>query len=140
MSPCSDLDLENSKSTFLHDTSTNKDASQNQVWKQNVWWSRRYHLDKHQILTLRCDLDPESRNPFFFHSSLANDDISSDQVWLPRNQQLKKYNVKSHSLIIWVLAVILTFKTANQCFCMTPWLIMMHHNTKFGNNVWWFRR
>ena len=26
---------------------THNDASQYQVWKQNVWWFRRYHLDKH---------------------------------------------------------------------------------------------
>ena len=38
-------------------------------------------------------------------------------------------------MIIWTLAVTLTLKIANQPFCTTLWLIMMLHNTKFGNEM-----
>ena len=31
----------------LHDTLTHNDASHYQIWKQNLWWFRRYHPDKH---------------------------------------------------------------------------------------------
>ena len=34
---------------------------------------------------------------------------------------------------MWALAVTLTLKIANRSFCMTVWLIMVHHKTKFGN-------
>ena len=105
---CSDLD--NSKSIFLHDTPTHNDASQYQVWKQNVWWLRRYHLEKHNgetwtfwpfavALTLNAVI-----LSFFFlffpHDTLAYDDVSSDQVWLPRNQQFRRYSRKSNILNI----------------------------------------
>ena len=36
---------------------------------------------------------------------------------------------------MWTLAVTLTLKTANQPFCITLWLMMMNHNTKFGNKM-----
>ena len=47
----------------------------------------------------------------------------------------KRYSRNCHILITWALAVTLTLKIANQSFCMTLWLIMMHHNTKFGNKM-----
>ena len=46
------------------------DASQYQVWKQNAWWFRRYHLNKNLHFDLHCDLDPECSNPIFFHRKL----------------------------------------------------------------------
>ena len=52
--------------------------------------------------------------------------------------------LESHILIIWLLTVALTLKTANQAFWMTIWLMMMHCHTKFGSkrfsssedNIW----
>ena len=41
--------------------------------------------------------------------------------------------LKSNILIILSITVTLTFKTANQSFWKTIWLIMMHHHTKFGS-------
>ena len=41
----------------------------------------------------------------------------------------------SHILIIRALAVTLTLKIANDFFGMTLQLIMMHHNTEFGNKM-----
>ena len=41
--------------------------------------------------------------------------------------------VESHVLIVWTITMLLSLKTANQPFCMTLWLIMMHHHIKFGN-------
>ena len=38
-------------------------------------------------------------------------------------------------MIILTLAVTLTLKISNQPFCKTLWLMMMHHNTKFGNKM-----
>ena len=43
--------------------------------------------------------------------------------------------------IIRALAVTLTWKITSHSFCMTLWLMMMHHNTKFSNKVFGsFRR
>ena len=70
MSSCCDLDLENSMSNFLHDTSTHNDAPQYQIWKQNVWWLEDIMWTNINVLTLCCDLDPECSNPFFFHREL----------------------------------------------------------------------
>ena len=38
-------------------------------------------------------------------------------------------------LIIRALAMTSTLKIANDLFCMTLQLIMMHHNTEFGNKI-----
>ena len=69
----------------------------------------------------------------FSQDTLAYDNVSSDQVWLPRNQQFRKYRRKNYILIIWALNVTLTLKIATNKICMTLWLIMLHHYTKFGN-------
>ena len=47
------------------------------------------------------------------------------------------YSRNCHILIIWALAVTLTLtlKIANWSFCMTLWLMIMHNNTKFGNQL-----
>ena len=44
-------------------------------------------------------------------------------------------NRNCNILIIWALAITLTLKIANQSFCMTLRLMMMHHNIKFGNKL-----
>ena len=102
MSPCCDLDLENSKPIFLHDTQAHDDASQYQLWFKNVWRFRRYHLDKHWHFGPSLWPWPWNSHPIFSQNTLAFDDVSSDQVWLPRNQQFRRYSRKSHVLIKWV--------------------------------------
>ena len=54
--------------------------------------------------------------------------------------------LESHILIISSFTVTMTLKTANQSFWKTIWLILTHHNTKFGtkkfcnleNIIWTF--
>ena len=50
-------------------------------------------------------------------------------------QQFRRYSRNCHILIIWALAMTLTLKIANQSFCMTLRLMMMHQNTVFGNKM-----
>ena len=48
ISPHCDFDIEDSEPFFfLHDTSPHDNTPSHKVWKQNAWWFRRYHLDKH---------------------------------------------------------------------------------------------
>ena len=47
MCPHCDLELEDSKPIFLHDTLANDDASPYQVWLQQVQQLRRYCPDEH---------------------------------------------------------------------------------------------
>ena len=84
------------------------------------------------IFYLCCDLD---LNPIFPQDTPAYDAVLSNQVWLQRNQHFRRYSRNSHILIISELAVTLTLKTVNQFFCVTLWLMIMHHNTKFGNKM-----
>ena len=101
MSSCSDLDFENNKSIFLHDTPTHNDASQHQVWKQMFGGLEDIIWTNINILNLRCDHESECSNPFIFsQDTLAYDNVSSDQVWLPRSQQFRKYSRKSDILDI----------------------------------------
>ena len=51
------------------------------------------------------------------------------------NSSEEKVERNCHILIIQALAVTLTLKTVNQFFCMTLWLMMLHHHTKFGNKM-----
>ena len=56
------------RSCCAHPQSQSKahdDASQYQVWKQNVWWFRIYYLDRHCHFDLYCDLDLDCSNPIF---------------------------------------------------------------------------
>ena len=41
--------------------------------------------------------------------------------------------LENHILIIWSFTVTLTTEIANQSFWKTIWLILMHHNNKFGS-------
>ena len=70
MSPCCDLDLENSKQIVLHETPAHDDTSQYQVCKQNVWWFRRYHLGKNWHFDPLLWPWPCMQYFFFFHKAL----------------------------------------------------------------------
>ena len=84
------------------------------------------------ILKFYCDLELEHRNAISSQDSLANDNVLPNQVWYQKDQQLRRYIRNCHILIIGALAVTLTLKIANQYFCMTLWLMMMHPDTKFA--------
>ena len=93
MSSCSDPDLENSKSIFLHDTPPHSDARQYLFGDlEDIIWTNM------NILTLCYDRDPECSNQFFSQDTLAYNVKSSDQVWLPRNQQFRKKQQKESYL------------------------------------------
>ena len=74
----------------------------------------RYVANQHQTLRERKNLD-------HYHSLVC-------------------HIVVSHILIIRARAVTLTLKTANNFCSAWHWLILLHHHTKFGNNVLWIRR
>ena len=92
MSPCYDLDLENSKPIFLHAFwptvmhHNTKFGNKMLGSLENIIWTNI------NILTPHCDLELECSYPIFSQDTLAYDDVSSDQVkvWLPRNQQFRK--------------------------------------------------
>ena len=70
MSPCYNLDLENSKPNFVH-------ALQLMVRHHNIKFgykmlgsSEDIIWTNTDILTLHCDLNPEYSYPFFFHKTL----------------------------------------------------------------------
>ena len=78
MSPCCDLDLENSKPIFFHDTLAHDDAS----LSTNT-----------DILTLHCDPDHATNNPFFFsQDTLAYDDVSSHSSVVAEESTVQRIN------------------------------------------------
>ena len=73
MSPCCELDLENSQRIFLHDTPAHDDALTKFANKmfgglEDIIWVNT------DILTLCCDLDLENGEPIFLHDIPAHDD------------------------------------------------------------------
>ena len=72
-------------------------------------------------------------SPFTRQSSLWWCALKSSLV--AKDQLFRRYNRNCHILIIWAFAVTSTLKTAHKSFCMTLRLMMMHHNTKFGKNL-----
>ena len=71
------------------------------------------------IFNLYCDLDLGHSNPLFSQDTQAYDDVPSNYDRLQNNLQFRRYSRNSDNLIMWALTVTLTFKTANQSFCMT---------------------
>ena len=66
MSSCSDLDLEDSKTTFPQDTPAHNHASAYKFGDKNVWQFRRSSGQSFiDILILCCDLGLEHSNPIF---------------------------------------------------------------------------
>ena len=62
--------------------------------------------------------------------------VQSNQIWISKRISSSKDTEKNYLiLIIWALAVTMTLKIANQSFYMALWLLMMHHNTKFGSKT-----
>ena len=138
MSPCCDLDLENSKPIFLH-------ALRLMMMHQNTKFGNKMFRGLEDIIwtntnifTHHCDLDTECSNPFFFFSqdTVAYDDVSSDHVWLPKNQQFNRFSRKSHILTQMNPRCDLDLKNTKQFFPrMTLQFMMLHHHTMFGNKM-----
>ena len=99
--PCCDLDLEDSKPIFCMAIPAYDNVSPYQVWLQNSWRLRRSHVDKHIKIfwtPLCCDLDLECTNPFLlWQDTLDYNDVPLDQVWLAKIQQFWRYSRKSNS-------------------------------------------
>ena len=130
-----DLDLEDSKPIFLHDTLAHDDASPYQVWLQKVLAvdeiSSRSTVTG--ILNLFCDLD--------FNQNRAQSNLFTKQsslwwcvikLWLQKNQQFRRYIRNSYFVYV-ILYCDLTSKTANWSFWKTIWPIKMHNHIKFGS-------
>ena len=76
---------------------------------------------------------PQQSNPIFSQDSPVHLMMMYQQTKFSCKRISSSDNIlKSHILIILSLTVTLTLKTANQSFRKTIWLMMMHHNTKFG--------
>ena len=58
--------------------------------------------------------------------------MPSNKVWLWKDQQFCRCRWNSHIFITYALSK--TSKTATPFFSIKLWLIMMHHNTRFGYN------
>ena len=72
--------------------------------------------------------DLEDSNPVSSRDTLAYDNVLWKQIWSQKDQQFRRYSRNCHILIMWTLGVTLTIY-------MTLQLMMMHHNTKFGNEM-----
>lgn len=80
MSPHFDLDLEDSKSGFLHDTTVHDDVSSYHYDQKRLSCflkipSRQTSID---LSKLGCDLELEHSNPIFKLDTAAYDDVSAN--------------------------------------------------------------
>ena len=126
-------------SVFLHDTPSYNDASQHQVWKQNVWGFRRYHLDKHLHFDPLLWPWPWMQLSNFFHTSLWFLMMHHQTKFGYQAINSSEIIAESHISVIWALAVTLTLKIPKtkqkKVFCMTLWLTILHHHINFGNQM-----
>ena len=125
----------------------------NQSLRKIIWLKMMHHHNKfvckrysdsdgmiwtniHNILKFCYELGREHLTIQFLNKTL----------WLTIMYDQTKFSSRSIScwedvletIIFWsyrALAVTLTLKIANQSFCMTLRLMMMHHNTRFGNKI-----
>ena len=136
LSPHRDLELEDSKSIFLHDTRVHDGASPYQVWLQKLQRLRRYRWVEHSLecLTVPVTLTlttTEQSNLFTRQSSSWLGAIKPIYFSCERISNSETYH--KSSLVTWSSTLTLTLKTANQYFWKTVWLMLMHHRTKFGS-------
>ena len=108
-------DFENSKSIFLYNTA-HANASRYQVWKQNVWWFRRYHLDKHYNFDPSLWPWPWMQQSILFHRTLWFRMMYHQTKFGCQGFNSSENRRKSHILIIWALAVTLTLQIATTIF------------------------
>ena len=123
----SDLDPEDSKPIWpmvMHHHT--KFGSKRFSDSEDIVWANKQHSLKFEILLWPWPWTQQS-NFFIRHSGLWQCAI---KVWYQKDQQSRKYSRNCHILITRALPMNLTI--ANQSFCITLQLMMMHHNTKFG--------
>ena len=126
------------KSIFLRDILAHDGASLYQVWLQNVWCFRSYHLDKHSLTCWTFHVTSTLYITIQFPHKTLQLMMMYQQT---KDQQFRRYNRNSHILIIWIITMTFTLKLAHKSFCMTLCLMMIHHHGKFGHKkVQWFRR
>ena len=82
ISPHCDLELEDSKPIFLHDTLAHDDASPYQIWLQKVQQLRRYRPDEQSLefWTFPVTPWPQQSNQVFSQDSPAYNNVPSNQV------------------------------------------------------------
>ena len=138
MSPHCDPDLEDSKQIFLHDTFgpwccitipslVTEGSAAEEI-------SSRWTFTG--ILNLFCDLDRDLKRAFQSFHKTINLMMMCHQTKFTRKRISSSDNIlKSYILIILLLTVTLTLKTANHFFFFlkTIWFIQMHHHTKLGS-------
>ena len=91
------------------------------------------------ILHPFCDLDLDHNRAIQpFHKAIHHMTMCHQNKFSCKRISSSDNILKRHSLIIIFVTVTLTLKTANQSFCETIWLIMMHHYTKFGSKKFSF--
>ena len=106
-----------------------------QVWLQKVQLSRRDHPDEHLLkfwtfavtLTLNT-INSYKYNLFKRQSSICN----QMRVGCKKDQQFRRQS-KSYNLTTWSLHCDLYLEDSKPVFSL--WLMIMHHNTKFGKNI-----
>ena len=134
MNPHCDLDLEDSKPIFLHDTLAHDDASSYQVWLQKVKKKIPSRWTVNGILNFSRDLDAvHNRAIQSFHKTIQLKMMCQQTKFSCKRISSSENTSESHILTIWSFTVILTLKTVNQPFRKIIWLLMMHHHTKFGS-------
>ena len=73
---------------------------------------------------------PWRQQPKMSHNTPAHGDAPLSQVWL---EKVKKLGYKRRCVFLGSdQTLTLTLKIGTQPFCMTLWVMMMHHHTKFG--------
>ena len=101
MSPCCDLDLDDSKQFFSHLTlwlimlHHHTKLGNNVVWVQKITSGKTFMA----ILNLCFDLDLDRSNPFFAQDTSVYDVVLSHKVMLQTDQQLRRYSRNNHVLI-----------------------------------------
>ena len=129
MSPCYDLGLENSTSSFLHALKftvmhhNTKFGNKMLGGLEGIIWTNT------DSLTLHCDLDLECNYPIFFsrHSGLWWCIIRPSLV--AKESEVQKVSCFGHMSP----SCDLSLDDSKQLFfCMTLWLMVLHYNTKFS--------
>ena len=134
MSPHCDLEFENRKPIFLHDTLTDDEASPYQVWLQKIQRFRIYCPDEQSLILWNFTVTSTLNAVIHFFART---------LWLMMIYPNSKFGCKRinssantvKTVMCWSYETLpwpWPWRCANQSFCMTFRLTMMHHHIKFG--------
>ena len=86
------------------------------------------------ILKFCCDLDLDHKNPISLYDTLVYNNALSNQVWWQKDQLFRRY---SRNLYFdhMSLCYDLDLENSKPIFLHALWLMMIHHNTKFGDKM-----